>query len=397
MASANLDSEAAFKDRAKKIGLSDETLQGLLANGYNTFGRLAFAVAATPTSLTDEAVDAWITGMGLSPSGFQKANLRRLLFDGVSMAIEEVKSRIEPGVEGHPKKLASAERLDRQARQEKTLSGVVFTPETRPANSCVDLCVEMLETGVLQYHPPSKWISRAQEAQCLKRDSSINADSENNLKIAPKPNDLSCDVATEMRLRQAWTRRSLAFDAAKLASFKVMEEHVQFLFSVLQRTQPKGFMSVQLSQIVEADKQMFILASNNLMGTLSGSAGTDPVLDKEIARLSRSPEIMQYLAPLQSPPAPAPWWLKNDGKEKKGKGDKGDKGGKGKKGSGKSLELPEGCVTKDDSNKPICFAYNTHGCKNTCKNGRCVKGFHKCWRKGCFGNHSYANCPKGGA
>ena len=79
------------------------------------------------------------------------------------------RSRIEPGVEGHPKKLASAERLDRQARQERALGGLVFTPETRPANSCVDLCVEMLETGVLQYHVPSKWISRAQEAQCLKR------------------------------------------------------------------------------------------------------------------------------------------------------------------------------------------------------------------------------------
>ncbi|CAE7875264.1 unnamed protein product, partial [Symbiodinium necroappetens] len=161
-----------------KIGLTEDTLQGLLDNGYNTFGRLAFAV----------------------------------------------KSRIEPGLEGHPKKLASAERLDRQARQ-------------------------------------------------------------------------------------AWGRRSLAFDLANLASFRVMEEHVQFLFSVLQRVQPKGFMNIQLSQVIEADKQMFILASNNLMGRLVASAGAAPALDAEIARLSRSPEIMQYLTPLHTPvaPPPAPW------------------------------------------------------------------------------------------
>ncbi|CAE7237184.1 unnamed protein product [Symbiodinium sp. CCMP2592] len=304
MASANLDSEAAFLDRARKIGLSEETLTGLLNNSFNTFGRLAFAVSATPTTLTDEAVDNWIDGLGMRPSGFQKASLRRLLFEGVSMAIEEVRTRIEPGVEGHPKKLAAAERLDRQARQERSLGGLVFTPETRPANSCVDLCVEMLETGVLQYHVPSKWISRAQEAQCLKRDSSINIDADNNLKIATKSADQTCDVSSEMRLRQAWSRRSLAFDLANLASFRVMEEHVQFLFSVLQRAQPKGFQGVTLSQIIEADKQMFILASNNLMGRLTASPGAAPALDAEISRLSRSPDIMQYLAPLQNPVIP---------------------------------------------------------------------------------------------
>ena len=90
MASANLDSEAAFLDRARKIGLSEDTLQSLLTNNFNTFGRLAFAVSATPTTLTDEAVDSWIDSLGIRPSGFQKASLRRLLFDGVSMAIEEV-------------------------------------------------------------------------------------------------------------------------------------------------------------------------------------------------------------------------------------------------------------------------------------------------------------------
>ena len=307
MASANLDSEAAFLDRARKIGLSEDTLQSLLSNSFNTFGRLAFAVSATPTTLTDEAVDSWIDSLGIRPSGFQKASLRRLLFDGVSMAIEEVRSRIEPGVEGHPKKLASAERLDRQARQERALGGLVFTPETRPANSCVDLCVEMLETGVLQYHVPSKWISRAQEAQCLKRDSSINIDADNNLKISTKSADLTCDVSSEMRLRQAWHRRSLAFDLANLATFRILEEHVQYLFSVMQRSQPKGFQGVQLSQIIEADKQMFILASNNLMGRLSPAAGSAPPLDDEIIRLSRSPEIMQYLTPLQTAMSHAAW------------------------------------------------------------------------------------------
>eukprot|EP00439_Symbiodinium_sp_Y106_P018627 s10096_g2.t1 len=144
-----------------------------------------------------------------------------------------------------------------------------------------------------------------------------------------------------MRLRQAWSRRSLAFDLANLASFKVLKEHVQFLFSVLQRSQPKGFQGVQLSQIIEADKQMFILASNNLMGRLTAAAGAAPALDAEILKLSRSPEIMQYLSPLQTPTVPQVPWSpqKGDGKGRKGQ----DKGNKGKTGTGKpSLDLP-GC------------------------------------------------------
>ncbi|CAE7752219.1 unnamed protein product, partial [Symbiodinium necroappetens] len=128
-----------------------------------------------------------------------------------------------------------------------------------------------------------------------------------------------------------------------------------------------GFMSIQLSQIIEADKQMFILASNNLMGRLTSSAGAAPALDSEITRLSRSPDIMQYLAPLQNPPTVQQPW-KPDGKGgRKGK----DKDGKGNKGAARTpLELPQGCVTKDDSNQPLCFAFNTHGCKNQWKKGR---------------------------
>ena len=169
MASANLDSEAAFLDRAKKIGFTEETIQGLVDNGYTTFGRLAFAVSATPTTLTDEAVDAWINGLGISPTGYQKGSLRRLLFDGVSMAIEEGKSRIEPGV--RPSKEVSSCRAHGQAGSPGEDPGRLGLHPRDPA--CVDLCVEMLEPGVLQYHPPSKWISRAQEAQCLATVASI--------------------------------------------------------------------------------------------------------------------------------------------------------------------------------------------------------------------------------
>ena len=47
MASVTLDSEAAFKERALKIGLSQDNVDALLVAGFKTFGAVAFAVSAT--------------------------------------------------------------------------------------------------------------------------------------------------------------------------------------------------------------------------------------------------------------------------------------------------------------------------------------------------------------
>ena len=58
MAAASLDSEASFKERAQKIGVTPEVLQELAEAGYTTFGRLCFAVTANPTQLEDSAVDS---------------------------------------------------------------------------------------------------------------------------------------------------------------------------------------------------------------------------------------------------------------------------------------------------------------------------------------------------
>ena len=43
-----LDSEAAFKERALKVGLMAANHAILEREGYNTFGSLAFAVSASP-------------------------------------------------------------------------------------------------------------------------------------------------------------------------------------------------------------------------------------------------------------------------------------------------------------------------------------------------------------
>ena len=67
------------------------------------------------------------------------------------MALTDVRHRSEatPDPAQATRKLPTAERVARQKAQQ------VFNPNTIPANHLVDLFVDMVETGILQY-PTSK-------------------------------------------------------------------------------------------------------------------------------------------------------------------------------------------------------------------------------------------------
>ena len=139
MASVTLDSEAAFKERALKIGLSQDNVDALNVAGFRTFGAVAFAVSATPNAASEDEVKQWIrTVFGALLSPHQLACMRRLHFEAQSLSISDMKSRVEPSVDAAAKKMPVAERLARQKAQESRLPGVILLPETMPAHEVVD-------------------------------------------------------------------------------------------------------------------------------------------------------------------------------------------------------------------------------------------------------------------
>ena len=177
MAAASLDSEASFKERAQKIGITPEVLQELAEAGYTTFGRLCFAVTANPTQLEDSAVDSWIRSIFReAPTPYQTSCLRRLLFEANSLNIADLHARVEPPAENIVRRLPAAERAARAQAQQARLAGVVFTPDTTPANSLVDLFVDQLESDILQYIGPERCVSRSQEMMSVKKDKTLNVD-----------------------------------------------------------------------------------------------------------------------------------------------------------------------------------------------------------------------------
>ena len=408
MASAALDSEAAFAARLKAMSIDADLVKRLAAKGYNTFGGMAFAVASSPNQVTDEAVLKWARDLLASdPTPFQLSCIRRLIFESHTYALADMQLRIEPqaDIQGSGRKLPPAEREARQKEQERRLVGVMFAPETVPSHTLVDVCVEMAESGILTYIKPESCTSRAQEMQQIKKDTRLQLEQDGTIKLSKTKADASCNVGTELELRGAYARRSLALDLAGVASYLTMEKWVHNLFVALQRPQPSGFARVALSQIIECDKQMFIRASHALLAKLSRNERGGKPFDAFLEKAMFDPELIQYLQPLQgrsSPLAAAEGSDKRPPKRRRGRSPQRDPGAGHPRRPGaspqqtptapKTIQLPPGCVPKMADGKPICFAFNRGQCKYKGPGQRCARGHHVCYKEGCFRKKPFIEC-----
>ncbi|CAJ1348769.1 unnamed protein product [Effrenium voratum] len=185
---SSLESEAAFVDRASKIGVEEWIVDRLKAMQLATFGNFAFAVAYSPQSANDTMFKEFVADLlQAEPDASQLATLRRLFFECHTRALVDVRSRVESNTDpsATQRHLPTAER----AAQEAKLGGLIFTPDMIPSHHLVDMFVEMCETGILVYVKPELCCSRAQETQTMKRDSAISTDASGLLKISPKAKD----------------------------------------------------------------------------------------------------------------------------------------------------------------------------------------------------------------
>jgi hypothetical protein len=120
--SSTLDSEAAFTDRAKQIGLETWVIDKIKEKKFATFGRLAFGFAYSPQSSDEKPLRDFLAGLlDEEPSSDQLASLRRLFFEAHTMALTDVRLRAEssPDPAVATCKLPTAERVARQQAQER--------------------------------------------------------------------------------------------------------------------------------------------------------------------------------------------------------------------------------------------------------------------------------------
>ena len=236
-----------------------------------------------------------------------------------------------------------------------------------------------------------------------KSEQKLSFSADGSIKVTKQAMQLRCETSGELKPRQCYLRRALAFDQVGLAGFTVQEAWHNRMFQSLLEPPPAGYRYATVQQLIAADQKYWQVVSQESRGSLTVGVGLPPPLDVHLKAAALNPLVLACLTPLPKPVEPShpsPQFPKGKGKEGKGNA----KGGKGK-GKGKdsaaspqnaSLKelldsLPQGCVRATEENRFICPFFNKGICRFQ-RRKSCRFGKHCCYFKGCYGDKPYIEC-----
>ena len=406
--SSSLESKAYFEARCKTVGLADDIVDKLNAAGVNSLASVAFFTTYQPGGQDDAAlVTAASKALDLDPvPGPVIIALRRLHYESHAMYVADLKHKVSSTEEELPKRVPNAERAARHIEQKARLRGLNLEGEFECSHSLLDIVAQQFERDELRYVPISACATREQELTGIKKDSQLALDSEGQLKLKPSVSLAVADTTTDLKLKNALTRRGISYDQSGLLDFTVHSQWVDKLFSIQTRTPPPGYRQVSINQLLEADKEMWKRMADSCRTGIVPSPGYARPLDLAMCKHMESSEVMYFLLPLPASSSarettygPVRDYKKGDGK--KGSGKKGDHKGSGKKGdkskgtqfNSEALGWPAGTFPKLKSGQHFCFPFNTaKGCNKAKTGARCPIGWHLCAKRGCEGKHSAVGC-----
>lgn len=382
-----LDSRAVFESRATEIGINAAELAGLAAAGVDSFGKMAFSCNYVPAQAEDRpliALVARVCGVDPPPPD-REPLLRRLFFESYTLAAADRRSRLEKKDGDEPRKLAQAERASRHRDQELRLTGLTLTGELEPSNTLIDLVFQMLEDNQLKY---VRWEQCTKELMGIKSGPTWKPDSQGINREVMVKEEMKADTSTDLRLKYALQRRSLAFDQSRLASYDKLEKWLGILLEAYAAPPIDNYKRVSIEQIQLAEMEMFKYLIRETRRGIKPTGGLTP-MEEALDRALVAPEIRLHLQPLQSskrkgldedePPVKKSKAAASENEKLRRTIEnlqgqvknlsKGQKKGKGKGGRGHNrseVRMPSELIGQNattSSNEPICFSYNLSGCK----------------------------------
>ncbi len=165
-----VDPEAAFKSRALELGISEIHFNLLAGRNVKSFAAFAFVSAYQPNSQDEKPfVDALTDILG-APPGDMLPVYRRLFYESHTLAIQDLRTRLESRDNQEPRKLAMPERMDRLGRLKAALPGITLDAQLEPSHALVDRVVAMAEEQSVYYIDLSLCTSRESEVNMLKKE-----------------------------------------------------------------------------------------------------------------------------------------------------------------------------------------------------------------------------------
>ncbi|CAJ1382659.1 unnamed protein product, partial [Effrenium voratum] len=178
-------------------------------------------------------------------------------------------------------------------------AGILAKGELEPSDALLDLAAGIVESNVVLWISPERCGKREDELSQLNKNNrqvlSVDADT---IKLSSAKPEVKADVGTELRLQWALQRRGLAFDSCLLVDWSVHEAWVQQLMTTLTRSSPQGYASVKVSQLMKADQQLWLLASDEGLPSLKPAADGVKPLNQVVEKLRVDPRVTMHLLPL---------------------------------------------------------------------------------------------------
>ena len=385
------DSEAHFQSRADEYGVPADVLTNIKVAGIKTLGQLAFAFARPGQDYTDQQFLNWLKDAngGVDPTMGATASVRRLHFEAEVIVTASLKAAVEaPSSDSSvPKPIPLAEKKVRMQKLRTELCGINVEGPHEPSQALIEECVQQYDNRTLKYIEPSKCTSRESELLAQKVDKRLQLDQNSVLKVKDNKTVPDADAATAFALLQCLRRRGIAYEFAQLISFTAHDKYVDALLRHLSLEPPPNYAHTSLTQILRADRQVFIYLCREVSEIRPDIAGKKP-LDDALMTALRDYHTAFHLMPLPLSSTYAPWRTSEVEQDPKGKGKGKGKGKKGK-GSGIAPRGMIGCVGRDDRGRNICFNYNLSECKAAPEGGTCPKGRHVCFKAKCFKPHAF--------
>ncbi|CAE7606611.1 unnamed protein product [Symbiodinium sp. CCMP2456] len=224
------ESVANFSARAQKLGLSDEVLQLVIDGGVDTLAKFAYVSSFIPGQ-SDETpfVTALKALLKRDATVGELSVFRRLHSESYALVAAELKSQVERTTDAPARSLAAPDRADRLARQVRKYPGLTIAGPNEPSDRSVDRCCQMYENNRLSYMPLS-W--------CMSKDD-------------------------ETRNSRDKEDRTLTVDNSEC-------RHTGY------REVPTGYTRVSIQQVLQADKQLFVVAANECRGGVQVAAAGRP-------------------------------------------------------------------------------------------------------------------------
>ena len=242
-----IDSKVAFQNRAAELGIEEADIEALADKGINSYATYAYCCTFQPGQTDDTALTNFLTtALGAAPDAASSTRFRRLFFEAHALSLEDLKSRADRSESSEARVLPLAEKMDRIRQQQLRLIGISFTPQNEPSHSLIDKVCQQLEDNVVTYIDLSRCSSRHDEALHSKVDTTLALDSSGGLRLSKKQKLDDVNVTGEHKLRQAFLRRSLAYDLAGIATFSVLDLWTQKLFEKMNEAPLANFRHVSM-------------------------------------------------------------------------------------------------------------------------------------------------------